>query len=704
MDTPFEKARWIWNSGAEKRNAYVSFCFSAELSGEDRFIRISAETDYALYDGERLLSFGQFADYPFDKVYDEVDLGGLESGVHVFTVDCYHQGWDSSTHRAETPGLIFELVCSGSVAAFSSGDINSFVNTAYKNGEIENVSPQLGSAFAFDSTATPGKKRGSVGFSEVVEKPIPLRARPVKKLQLSENEPAVLTVSGSFRLDGGSTAAEKMQYAMMGFGENSVSRSLPSSCGIELTAREGSDGVFAIVDTGRENAGLLSLDLDVDEECDVLVGWGEHLEDLRVRAYVGGRNFCAVYRAHKGRNVFVNPFRRLGMRYLQLNILSSRARIYYAGIRRTDYPLERCGEFSCADSLHSRIYDVCCRTLLLSVHEHYEDCPWREQALYSMDSRNQMLCGYYAFGEFDMPRASIRLMAESLRPDGILELCSPARVSITIPAFSAMFLTQVYEFCIYSGETDVAREVLPALCRIGDEFISRTDPQGLLKAFEGGEYWNFYEWQSGLDGGGGAPGEWVFHGPLMAFASIGLLSLGKTLELLGLDGEKYISAHKKLNAALNGCFWNAERGAYASYADGNGGLYHYAELTNALCVCSGAATGDRRASVLFSLSEDMLIPVTLSHSIFKYEALMSDASRYARYVFSDIADKWGSMLYRGATTFFETIEGAPAFDNAGSLCHGWSAIPIYFYHRYALELPGTVTGLYECRFESEEKK
>ena len=38
------------------------------------------------------------------------------------------------------------------------------------------------------------------------------------------------------------------------------------------------------------------------------------------------------------------------------------------------------------------------------------------------------------------------------------------------------------------------------------------------------------------------------------------------------------------------------------------------------------------------------------------------------------------MLDHGATTVWEDDEGAAAFDNAGSLCHGWSAIPIYYFH------------------------
>ena len=43
------------------------------------------------------------------------------------------------------------------------------------------------------------------------------------------------------------------------------------------------------------------------------------------------------------------------------------------------------------------------------MHEHYEDTPWREQAFYVADSRNQALCGYYAFGEYRFPAACFEL-------------------------------------------------------------------------------------------------------------------------------------------------------------------------------------------------------------------------------------------------------------------------------------------------------
>jgi hypothetical protein len=38
------------------------------------------------------------------------------------------------------------------------------------------------------------------------------------------------------------------------------------------------------------------------------------------------------------------------------------------------------------------------------------------------------------------------------------------------------------------------------------------------------------------------------------------------------------------------------------------------------------------------------------------------------------------MVEYGVGTVWETELGESDFDNAGSLCHGWSALPIYYYH------------------------
>ena len=415
----WKNGKWIWAEGYDSVNVYID----AEVSftkkpGQTVTMAVSVDTNYAFELGGRLF-FGQYADYPFDKVYDLLDLtDAAADGENRLMIRCWHQGDDSSTVRGETAGLIFEIFADGACIAASSPETVVRPVAGYAMGPIEHVSGQLGYSFRFDSRVPEAEPVRTV----LPDKPLPRRERPIRKLMLGEDEPAVVAVTGSYRENGGDTMGKRMQFASLRFGEQNRRRRFPSEDGLALRAEEGEDGVFILIDTERENAGLLSLDLDVPEEAEILVGWGEQLDDLRVRAFVGNRNFCASYTAHAGRNRFVHPFRRLGMRYLELHIASKEAVIRYAGIKRTDYPLEHEMAFSCADSLHTRIFDVAKRTLLMCMHEHYEDCPWREQALYTMDSRNQMLCGYLAFHELDFPKASIRLMAQSIRDDNSLVL------------------------------------------------------------------------------------------------------------------------------------------------------------------------------------------------------------------------------------------------------------------------------------------
>ena len=65
---------------------------------------------------------------------------------------------------------------------------------------------------------------------------------------------------------------------------------------------------------------------------------------------------------------------------------------------------------------------------------------------------------------------------------------------------------------------------------------------------------------------------------------------------------------------------------------------------------------------------------------FKYDALLhTDKEKYAPFILGEIRRDYGMMLDAGSTTVWETVEGAPAFGGAGSLCHGWSAVPAHYF-------------------------
>ena len=79
-----------------------------------------------------------------------------------------------------------------------------------------------------------------------------------------------------------------------------------------------------------------------------------------------------------------------------------------------------------------------------------------------------------------------------------------------------------------------------------------------------------------------------------------------------------------------------------------------------------------------------MIKASLSMKAFVYDALMVDNSSYIDVLEKDIRLCWMKMLndpvFTG--TFWETELGQSDFSNAGSLCHGWSAIPIYYICKY----------------------
>ena len=70
---------------------------------------------------------------------------------------------------------------------------------------------------------------------------------------------------------------------------------------------------------------------------------------------------------------------------------------------------------------------------------------------------------------------------------------------------------------------------------------------------------------------------------------------------------------------------------------------------------------------------------TLAAAAYVYDCLLSFGKKYEDYVINEIDENYKKMLDAGATSFWETVEGVEDGDLSCSLCHGWSALPIYYY-------------------------
>ena len=684
MNTTLQGAQWIWAQNYDQPNMFlVAECpwrVPADAAGTWT-LSISVDSDFALLcaweDGrQECLAFGQFTDYAFHKVREErtLDAEALRGGRLYLLLTS--QNCDTSTDRRESAGVIFSLRDAAGEPLWRSDAQTLLYRTArYRSEGVPMVTGQLGFSFDMDYTQPLCGERAAVAV--LSDMPTTLYARPIALLTMTERVESTLVLCEPYAESEGvseNAFGVRMQHARF------------------VAADEAQDGTAYIFDLGAEQVGFLTLDITLTAACDALIGWGEHLADGRVRTDIGGRCFAGRCRLTAGRTQLLYPLRRLGLRYLQLNLAAPRDQvsIAYAGVCPVDYPLPTPKPYPAGvDGIRAEIYDTCLRTLRLCLHDHYEDCPWREQALYTMDSRNQMLCGYYAYGETAAPRASLELIARSLREDDLLELCSPARCSITIPSFSAMFVVQLAEYVAFSNDLTTARELLPTAARIIGGFLARMDETThLLSCYPEEKHWNFYEWQVGLEGsigGSVAPEDMTYDAPLNCFVSLAMNALVQLYARLDMtaQAQELQAAREQLNRAIYQTFYDAEAGVYDSYLRlRDGQRYHRAQLTQALALCCGACPDDQTARVRENLAHDTsLLTVTLSHSIFRYDALLQDGA-YLPQILDEIERVWGGMLAQGATTFWETAAGDRDFGNAGSLCHGWSAVPVYVYWRY----------------------
>ena len=682
----FENAKWIWFGDRKAPNVRIDFIVDFEaLKGQKAELNLSCDFQYALYLNGEFINYGQYADFEEYKIYDSILLEDLADGTNIIKISAWHEERETACSAVQDAGLIYSLFVDGEQKAVSNKRTLCGINTKYL---CDNVSSnQIGKNAVYDELDCAPQL---FDRAQEVEKTMELLPRPIKKQLILPEKRVKVINTGSFisTVDDNERNQGKKAY----FAYNKLDdkpkgskcvRYLPDT---ELRLSSDSDGCWAIVDLGEETVGLVGFDITLEKDCRVLIGWGEHIEDGRVRSWLGGRNFCLDLKLKKGRRRFLYPYRRIGARFLQINVYADSAVLHHFSVRPTEYPLDHSQFFSCSDKLHNRICQVSARTLELCMHEHYEDCPWREQALYAMDSRNQMLCGYYAFGEFEFARASLALLSKVQRDDGLLELTAPSRGTKAIPSFSAMYFVELYEYMFYSKDLDFAYKTLCETEGILKSFEAQFCSNGLAKLYtDDSRVWNFYEWQEHTDGYK-VNGREVFDAPFNAFISMAYRSAALIFEAAGDERSKFYFARvNEINEAINRLFYDPQRALYYTRYTKEDKLCHFNQLTQALAVFCGACDEDKLDGVLENMLENKeLLPATLSYSIFVFDALMKRPEKYARTVFDIIARDWGYMLYNGATSFWETIAGADDFSYAGSLCHGWSSVPLYFYFRYAL--------------------
>lgn len=634
----FEKSKFIWIEKDCTPDSYGEFYFPLNYDGGKLDLNISCDSDYTLFINGKFAYCNQYGDFEHFKVYDTIDLAKhLKKGENKIAILVWYFGFDTSKYKTYNAGLIFEVKDeNGNIVKISDEQVLSRKSRAYQSGRQKLITTQLGFGYKYDSTKEDNWQMGELnGFnrSTLVKKDCVFYPRPNKKL-INEEKISAKLISQS------------------------------DTC--------------KIYDFGKEVFGLFYIDCDTDFDQTLSISFGEDLPNGKVARFIAERDFSFEYVAKTGKNKYTNYMLSLGCRFLQVDS-ETHLRINQIGVINQYYPVIE-NTVIAQDKDFLRIYNLCVNTLKLSMAEHYMDCPWREQALYAFDSRNQMLAGYSVFkdGNFEYAKSNLLLISQDRSEDGLLSICYPCGISLRIPAFSLYYILQIKEYLQYSNDKAFVGSIVYKLKEIIQSFAKRVE-NNLVVNFSGENYWNFYDWSPLLMGTNERSRKPL---PDLVINCLFIIALDSFEYICNTLGEKfeYSELKNQVVKATKEQYFNVEKGLFF-FADDKD---EFTEVGNSLAILAGLCNQKEKEHICNEIVSGKMLQGTLSLKTIKYDALLSLGDKHVEYIKEEIKKEYLYMLDQGADCTWETIEGKKAFGEAGSLCHGWSAVPAYYLIKFGL--------------------
>lgn len=438
-------------------------------------------------------------------------------------------------------------------------------------------------------------------------------------------------------------------------------------------------------------------------------GRGVAGDGLRAEGHLGVAHLFR-YTARPGRQRF-DKFNATAVRAMQLVVRNAPhgLRIRRIGSVATHFPARQQGAFDCSDPFLRSLWETSRYTVLQCMHDSWIDCPGREARQWVGDAFVQFDVAALAFGAdvFPLQRQFLRHAAEGQRADGLIRMFAPGDIAadaLTIPDFTLLWVIAADRYYRASGDLETVEAIFPAIeCALA-WFDRHRDRSGLLASIP---QWHFIEWADLDRQGEAAAINALFAGALQAAAC-----LADALARPGLAA-RYQLAWYAIADALNTRHWDEERGVYVDSVDPLSGQRgrRVSQHGNALMLLFDLAPPERAGAIVSAITDSARLKLTAAPPIVPDGQPFDDEhdivranSFFAHFVYSGIAQagglawlledlraRYGPMLAAGTTTLWES------FAPSASLCHGFSATPLFQMSRYCLGIEALAPGFRRFR-------
>jgi hypothetical protein len=338
--------------------------------------------------------------------------------------------------------------------------------------------------------------------------------------------------------------------------------------------------------------------------------------------------------------------------------------------RFTTYPQERLATFEASlpdtpSADVAKMWEVSWRTLQLCAHETYEDCPYYEQLNYVADSRLQALCSLVLAGETALPRRTIRLYRDSVRPDGLVHSRVPSTVPQILPYFALIWVLMVEDYWRWVGPRDRAfvRSTLHVVDGVLCFFRERLREDGFVGPIPP---WSMVDRVPGWPGGEPPA---IAAGESTYLTCLYVQALDAAIRLHGQageprDAERWRPLADRLRLAVRAGAWNESEGLFLEGPGRAGdGLSQHSQVA---AILADVATPEQSARVLQRLATDRSLHRMKYMQSFYLARALEKAGGYAAFG-THVLELWREALSRHVSTWPEYP------DPTRSDCHAWSS-------------------------------
>ena len=696
-------ARWCWTTARLPRpwNTYAYFRRSLDLPDRptSAVVRISADARYTLFVNGRRVHQGPARCFPHLQSYDTLDLADfLTAGLNAVCAIVHQFGVPTaqSAYR-DAAGFLLDGVVEtngGSVDLHTPADWLCRDAGGWRK-HVARLSPELGFQEHFDADADPPEwllpeyvPAEEQGWRSPVEV-APARGHPWVSLHsrgvplLADEMVPFAAVLGQF---GGENArgykvAEDVFHLPLQEARKRVRVALEDPDAMlrnddrATTLPAPPDGQFhaLTLDLGRVHTAHIVLevsDAHGDEIIDVL--YVQDVDKSGAPLLVAGPNAPADrYRCRPGAQRW-EAFWPKGFRYAALIFrnVEHPLKIRHVGARSVRASLDVIGSFESSDDRLNAIYRAGVDTLRACALDAWVDCPSFRQAQDLSAVLSQARAGAYAFGDVSLLERAVIQAGQSQGVDGSLHGHPPAD-DPTARTAEEMFawVGALWEHYVQTGRRDLLTAHQSALDRLLDFFARHERLEGLLGGLDG--------FRRAVVTGESRPGG--FAAPLNLAYLQSLRWAAGVYEVLGAEKESAWASKKSesLARSIEKHFWDDKAKLWRDGFDPVAGgpvdqtsVYAHALAVHlrlkpdthaavARDVIVKSMSGRRGKAIVPAPGRSGVVLDALVESNFRAEAIELIRSR------------WGGLLDRGATTFWEQWDGA-----AGGRCHGAAAAPV----------------------------